>query len=193
MGNIIKIYITSMKFALFAVFVIGAKAMVGDACSEDADCENDGVEQCNASSECENIPADDSGDDAADDAVKVDADTGMNCSMDCYVGLVQKLMTVALSGLSILKQIGSAFLPDDLRTAMGYAFRGLTGMGDWIGYALAAAYFAAEEFNYGEIFCKVMGYLNIVLGYLVTAGEMVDNLRAMLMPEESAEEEAAEE
>merc|ERR1712167_320028 len=189
MGNIIKIYITSMKFALFAVFVIGAKAMVGDACSEDADCENDGVEQCNASSECENIPADDSG----DDAVKVDADTGMNCSMDGYVGLVQKLMTVALSGLSILKQIGSAFLPDDLRTAVNYAFRGLTGMGDWIGYALAAAYFAAEEFNYGEIFCKVMGYLNIVLGYLVTAVEMVDNLRAMLMPEEAAEEEAAEE
>merc|ERR1711881_203038 len=130
MGNIIKIYITSMKFALFAVFVIGAKATVGDACADDSECSADAGETCDTDlAECV-AAADDASDadDSGDDAVKVDADTGMNCSMDGYVGLVQKLMTVALSG-----------------------------MGNWIGYALAAAYFAAEEFNYGDIFCKVMG------------------------------------
>merc|ERR1711934_20872 len=89
---------------------------------------------------------------------QVDEETGMECSMDGYVALVQKLMTVALSGLSILKQIGSAFLPDDLRKAVDYGFRGLLGMGDWIGYAISAAYYLSAEFNYGEMFCKIMGY-----------------------------------
>ena len=52
----------------------------------------------------------------------VDEDTGMECSMDGYVGLVQKLMNVALAGLSILRQIGSSFLPHDLRKAVEYAW-----------------------------------------------------------------------
>ena len=178
-----------MKFALFAIFALVAKAAPGDACADDTECDADetctvDVWECAAAA----APEDDS-----NGGITVDPATGMECTMDGYVALVQSLMTVALSGLSILKQIGAAFLPDDLRMAVDYAFRGLTGMGDWMGYALAAAYFAAEEFGFGETFCMVMGYLNIVLGYLVTAVEMVDNLRAMLMPEEAAEEEVAAE
>ena len=185
-----------MKFALFAIFALTAQALEGDACAEDAECDTGAGETCDLNLyECVAAAPEASDDDSDDSAggITVDPATGMECTMDGYVALVQSLMTVALSGLSILKQIGAAFLPDDLRMAVDYAFRGLTGMGDWMGYALAAAYFAAEEFGFGETFCMVMGYLNIVLGYLVTAVEMVDNLRAMLMPEEAAEEEVAAE
>ena len=111
---------------------------------------------------------------------KVDEDTGMECSMDGYAELVQRMMNVALAGLSILRQIGSSVLPHDLRKAVEYAWKGLLGAGSWIGFALAAAYFAAEEFEYGEMFCKIMGYGNVVLGYMNEAVNLLDTLRDMI-------------
>merc|ERR1712036_100476 len=108
--------------------------------------------------------------------------------MDGYVGLVGEMMTVALAGLEILKQIGTMFLPDDLRIAVDYAWRGVKGMGDWLGYALAAAYFAAEEFGFGSMMCMAMGYVDLVLGYMVMGVEMIDTLRAMVMPDPEEEE-----
>ena len=121
----------------------------------------------------------------------VDPNTGMECSMDGYVNLVQQLLNVVLVGLSLAKQLGAAFLPADLRTAVDYAWKGVTGMGNWLGYGLAAGYFAAEEFGFGETFCMIMGYLNIALEYANMAVNMIDGLVEMLAPaEEAAEEEA---
>ena len=96
-------------------------------------------------------------------------------------------MNVALAGLAILKQIGAMFLPDDLRTAVDYAWRGMTGAGDWVGFGLAAGYFAAEEFGMGDMFCMIMGYVDLVLGYMVMAVNTLDTLRAMVMPDEEEE------
>jgi len=87
-----------------------------------------------------------------------------------------------------LKQLGSAFLPIDLRKAVDYAWTGVLGMGDWLGYGLAAAYFAAEEFGYGAIFCQVMGYLNIALEYANMAVNMIDGLVEMVNPAPAEEE-----
>ena len=129
-------------------------------------------------------------DPAAPEGITVDPNTGMECTMDGYVGLVQELLNVVLFGLSLAKQLGSAFLPADLRRAVDYGWTGVLGMGNWLGYGLAAAYFAAEEYGFGETFCMIMGYLNIVLGYANAAVNMIDGLVDMLIP---AEEEAAEE
>jgi len=101
-------------------------------------------------------------------------------------------MNVVLVGLSLAKQLGSAFLPADLRKAVDYAWTGVLGMGDWLGFALSAAYFAAEEYGFGETFCMVMGYLKIVLAYANEAVNMIDGLLNMLVPAEEEEEEAAE-
>ena len=100
--------------------------------------------------------------------------------MDGYVNLVANGMEVALAGLSILRQIGSAFLPHDLRNAVEYAWQGVKGAGSWVGYALAAANFAAEEFDFGEQLCMGMGYADMVLGYAVMGVGMLDTLRDMI-------------
>ena len=100
--------------------------------------------------------------------------------MDGYVELIQNLMNVALAALAILRQIGSAFLPHDLRKAVEYAWKGVTGAASWVGYALAAAYFAAEEFGYGNQFCKIMGYGNLALKYLNMAVNLLDTIRDMI-------------
>ena len=58
--------------------------------------------------------------------------------MDGYVLLIDDVLEVSLTGISILKQIGSAILPADLRTAVDYAWDGLKGAGSWMGFALVA-------------------------------------------------------
>ena len=100
--------------------------------------------------------------------------------MDGYVSLVDDLLEVLLAGVSILRQIGSAFLPEHLRDAVGYAWNGLKGAGSWVGYALAAANYAAEEFDFGEQLCMGMGYVDMVLGYAVMAVGMIETLRDMI-------------
>merc|ERR1719487_11521 len=78
------------------------------------------------------------------------------------------------------KQIGSAILPADLRKAVDYAWKGLKGAGSWMGFALAAAFFAAEEFDFGEQMCMVFGYIDMGLGYAVMAVTALDSLRDMI-------------
>ena len=150
-----------------------------DSCSRwDATCNGDSVCVCSDDTmDCAGGEVPENPD--APSGLHVSA-TGFECSMDGYVGLVQKLMNVALAGLSILRQIGSSFLPHDLRKAVEYAWLGLLGAGSWIGYALAAAYFAAEEFEYGEQFCMIMGYVALVLGYANEAVNLLDTLRDMI-------------
>ena len=106
--------------------------------------------------------------------------TGFVCNMDGYVNIVDEGMEVALAGISILKQIGSAILPADLRTAVDYAWKGIKGAGSWIGFALAAAFFAAKEFDFGEQMCMGFGYVDMGLGYAVMAVTALDQIRDMI-------------
>ena len=107
--------------------------------------------------------------------------------MDGYVNLVQQLLNVVLVGLSLAKQLGAAFLPADLATAVDYAWTGILGAGNWLGYGLAAGYYAAEEFGFGETFCMIMGYLNIALEYANMGVNFIDGIVAMVSPAEEEE------
>ena len=121
----------------------------GHTCDRwDAKCQDDdnGDLKCH----CPDDTFDCAGERGPPEPPKVDEATGMECSMDGYVELVQNGMNVALAGLSILRQMGSSFLPHDLRKAVEYAWKGVLGAGSWVGFALAAGYFAAEEFEYGD-------------------------------------------
>jgi len=150
----------------------------GHTCDRwDAKCEDDsGDLKCF----CPDDTFDCAGEDAPAEPAVTDPATGMECTMDGYVNLVANGMNVALAGLSILRQIGSSFLPADLRKAVEYAWRGVLGAGSWVGFALAAGYFAAEEFGYGETFCMVMGYGNIALEYGNEAVNLLETLRDMI-------------
>ena len=162
-----------MRFTLALCLLGVTYAAIGDACADANDCE--AGEVCGDSSECEAEPEDD----APEDTTRI-SPTGFRCGMDGYVNLVANGMEVALAGLSILRQIGSSFLPHDLRKAVEYAWQGVKGAGSWVGYALAAANFAAEEFDFGEQLCMGMGYLDMGLGYAVMGVELIDTLRDMI-------------
>ena len=146
-------------------------AAVGDSCADDTEC--GAGEECNLNNnECVE-------DTTPEDTTRI-SPTGFRCGMDGYVNLVANGMEVALAGLSILRQIGSSFLPHDLRKAVEYAWNGVKGAGSWVGYALAAANFAAEEFDFGEQLCMGMGYADMGLGYAVMGVELIDTLRDMI-------------
>jgi hypothetical protein len=168
-----------MKAVIMMLLAVSTvAALEGDPCSDDTDCGAD--ETCYLSSyECEAAPPAPAPE-PADGSGPPIAPSGFECGMDGYVQLIANFMEVALAGLSILRQIGSSFLPADLRKAVEYAWNGLKGAGSWIGYALVAANYAAEEFEFGEQMCMVMGYVDMALGYAVMGVEFIDTLRDMI-------------
>ena len=40
-----------------------------------------------------------------------------------------------------------------------YVYNFITSAGNWIGYVVAAAYYALNELGYGGVFCQYSGYL----------------------------------
>ena len=40
-----------------------------------------------------------------------------------------------------------------------YVYNFITSAGNWIGYVVAAAYYALNELGYGAMFCQYSGYL----------------------------------
>ena len=65
--------------------------------------------------------------------------------MDGYTDMVNEITQLLLFALSLYKEILVAILPADLGLALGYFYTGLTGISAWIGYAIAALYFLAED------------------------------------------------
>jgi len=74
-----------MKFALFAIFVLAVQAAVGDDCTANgnADCDTGAGETCDTGNGNVCAAA------AVESGPSVDPSTGMECSMDGYVNLVQ--------------------------------------------------------------------------------------------------------
>ena len=69
----------------------------------------------------------------------------MNCNMAGYQSLVQDLVGTALAVVTMAISIGEAILPADLALSLDLAYKFLKSAPGWIGYVLAAAYFAAED------------------------------------------------
>ena len=162
-----------MRAALLLLTVSTVYAAgLGEACSDVAECDSVPGPICDVTCYCS--------DGTTNCEEWLIASTGFVCNMDGYVNIVDEGMEVALAGISILKQIGSAILPADLRKAVDYAWKGLKGAGSWVGFALAAAFFAAKEFDFGEQMCMGFGYVDMGLGYAVMAVTALDQIRDMI-------------
>ena len=59
---------------------------------------------------------------------------------------------------SMFKEVGAAMLPFNLKMVFGYSYEFLMGMPNWIGYAIAALYFMALEYDVGDYMCEGFGY-----------------------------------
>jgi len=89
--------------------------------------------------------------------------TGFSCSMDGYTKMVTEITELAIIVISMYKEIWAAILPTNLALALKYAYAGLTGVSNWIGYAIAALYYLAEDQGFGDTLCEISGYGAVVI------------------------------
>jgi hypothetical protein len=89
--------------------------------------------------------------------------------MDGLTKMMKELLAIALYAATFAKETFSAMLSQNLQMAIGYAYDFLLSAGDWAGYGLAALYFFAIEYDFGDQLCNAMGY-----GY-----EIIDALKAV--------------
>lgn len=67
--------------------------------------------------------------------------------------------------IALAKETFAVMLPEELKMVVQYGWDGLVGINNWVGYAIAAAYYALTDVEGGLIFCEIMGY-----GYYVIDG-----------------------
>lgn len=60
--------------------------------------------------------------------------------------------------LAVVKEIGLGLVPDNFKRAINYGWTGLMGLGNWIGYLMAASYYLADEVGIGADICEGWGY-----------------------------------
>jgi len=68
------------------------------------------------------------------------------------------LTEVTFGAIAVVKETGLAAIPDNFKKAVNFAWAGAVGIGNWVGYVLAAIYFFAEEFGFGGEVCEGLGY-----------------------------------
>ena len=77
------------------------------------------------------------------------ASTGLVCTNDGMVGMVQETTDVLLGALSIVKEIGIGMVPDNFKRAINYGWAGVSGLGNWVGYLYASIYYLSVEVGIG--------------------------------------------
>jgi len=102
------------------------------------------------------------------------------CDMDGYTRMVAEITNLALLAVTLLRSTVEGMM--DLMGLI-YAARAWTlgisflqSSNQWVGYAIAAAYFFGLEFGYGDYLCQASGYGYYVIYYLnivVTFGQSV--------------------
>ena len=92
--------------------------------------------------------------------------TGMDCSMTGMVNMVIEATELVLVVLSMYKEVIASMLPKDLKKSLKYFYQGLSGASSWLGFFIAALYFAALDQGYGAEVCEGFGYLDVVIGAL---------------------------
>jgi hypothetical protein len=54
--------------------------------------------------------------------------------------------------------MATGLVPENFTKAINYGYASLVGAGNWLGYVLAAMYYAAVEFGFGTDACEGFGY-----------------------------------
>ena len=111
---------------------------------------------------------------SAEDEQTTEQTTDFSCSMDGYVEMTGKIIELSLFAIALVKETFAAILPEALSKSIQYAWDGLVGAGSWAGFAVAAAYFLAEEYGYGEMLCEYSGYGYMAIDWLSFLIDFVD-------------------
>lgn len=74
----------------------------------------------------------------------------LSCNMDGLTNMANEIFALALIVATFANETFKAMLSDNLRQASHYAYTFLTGVGGWLGYAMAALYFFSVEYDFGD-------------------------------------------
>ena len=72
--------------------------------------------------------------------------------------MIRELLALVLFLVTFAKETFSAMLTENLQYSINYFYDWLLGVGDWIGFFVAALYYLSVEYDYGDTFCEIMGY-----------------------------------
>lgn len=78
--------------------------------------------------------------------------------MDGMTEMVEELTEVTLMLIAIVKEMAVALVPPEFSMAINYGWVGMVGIGNWMGYVMAATYYAALEYDFGPGMCEFYGY-----------------------------------
>lgn len=111
--------------------------------------------------------------------------------MDGFVKMVKEMTEVALIGLSLVKETVSSMAPRELSLSIQYLWDGMMGLGNWMGYALAAGYYIGLDLGVGETVCEIFGYGYYIVDGLYVLVDFSSGLTAKGEGETAPEEVAA--
>lgn len=69
--------------------------------------------------------------------------------MDGFTAMVGEMWEVIFAAASIAKETVVGMIPDNFKKAVNFAYKGAMGIGNWVGYVLAAIYFLSVEGGFG--------------------------------------------
>ena len=74
----------------------------------------------------------------------------LECSNSGYTKMIRELLALVLFLATFAKETFSAMLPLNLQYSVNYGYDFLLGVGDWIGFAIAALYYFSLEYDFGD-------------------------------------------
>lgn len=102
--------------------------------------------------------------------------------MDGFVKMTRELIEIALLAFSLYKETILLMIPEEFGKAVQFTWRGVVGIGNPLGYIMAAAYYFGLEFGFGEDVCSLVGH-----GYA-----LIDTLHGLVSFAQSEEDKEAE-
>lgn len=94
----------------------------------------------------------------------------MACSMNGYKALVEDILRLSLTAITlyngIIEQTLAAMTLTYLAKSYDLLYSFLLGASGWVAYVIAAAYYFGLEFGYGEYLCTASQYGYMVVYYL---------------------------
>lgn len=90
---------------------------------------------------------------------------GLECSMDGFVKMSSQITENLLLLLALAKETLAVMMPKELNLTIQYMWDGAVGLNNWLGYGIAAIYYVGTDYDFGLVWCEIMGY-----GYYVIDG-----------------------
>lgn len=72
--------------------------------------------------------------------------------------MIKEFTEVSLALLAMAKEALIGMIPDNFKRALKFGWNGIVGVGNWVGYLVAATYYLSEEGGFGQTTCDVFGY-----------------------------------